>query len=310
MILLCGIPSEAPLRAVADAAERLGVPHLMFNQREAPHSDLTLYERGDGIGGTLRICSTDIPFASIRGVFVRLTDETQLPEVAETRASWSRASVGRTRSLILHAALVDWLETAPCRVLNRVSKMSSNASKPYQAQHAARAGFKIPETIITNDPAAIRAFVRRHKRVIYKSTSSVRSIVQELHPADTAMLDRVRLLPTQFQRYVAGTNIRVHVVGRRTFATQIRTEAIDYRYASRERCDVTLRPIRLRNDVVDRCIALSDALSLPFAGIDLIRTRSDEYYCLEVNPSPAYTYFEEHTGQPISTAVVEYLAGE
>jgi len=31
------------------------------------------------------------------------------------------------------------------------------------------------------------------------------------------------------------------------------------------------------------------------------------WYCLEVNPSPGFTYFEAVTGQPISTAVAELL---
>ena len=40
-----------------------------------------------------------------------------------------------------------------------------------------------------------------------------------------------------------------------------------------------------------------------------MRTSRGEYYCFEVNPSPAYSYFEEETSQPISRAVVDYLAG-
>jgi hypothetical protein len=30
-------------------------------------------------------------------------------------------------------------------------------------------------------------------------------------------------------------------------------------------------------------------------------------YCFEVNPSPAYSYYESHTGQPISAALARYL---
>jgi hypothetical protein len=31
--------------------------------------------------------------------------------------------------------------------------------------------------------------------------------------------------------------------------------------------------------------------------------------CFEVNPSPAYSYYQELTGAPISDALVRYLAG-
>jgi len=34
----------------------------------------------------------------------------------------------------LHQALTNWLEVAPCRVVNRSRPNGSNMSKPYQAQ--------------------------------------------------------------------------------------------------------------------------------------------------------------------------------
>ena len=37
------------------------------------------------------------------------------------------------------------------------------------------------------------------------------------------------------------------------------------------------------------------------------RTRDGDWFCLEVNPSPAYTYYQEHTGQPIAEAIVDHL---
>ncbi len=48
-------------------------------------------------------------------------------------------------------------------------------------------------------------------------------------------------------------------------------------------------------------------LGLHFSGIDLIRTPHDEWYCLEVNPSPAYSYFEKASGQPISIALARFM---
>ncbi len=33
-------------------------------------------------------------------------------------------------------------------------------------------------------------------------------------------------------------------------------------------------------------------------------------YCFEVNPCPAFSYYEESTGQPIARALAEYLTGD
>jgi glutathione synthase/RimK-type ligase-like ATP-grasp enzyme len=60
--------------------------------------------------------------------------------------------------------------------------------------------------------------------------------------------------------------------------------------------------------LAERCVALSEALELPFAGIDLKITPEGEPFCFEVNPSPAFSYYESHTGQPIARAVARFLA--
>ena len=66
----------------------------------------------------------------------------------------------------------------------------------------------------------------------------------------------------------------------------------------------------MSDDVALQCLALARDLDLPFAGIDLKITPADEIYCFEVNPSPAYSYYESHTGQPISAALARFLAQE
>ena len=43
-------------------------------------------------------------------------------------------------------------------------------------------------------------------------------------------------------------------------------------------------------------------------GIDLKITPEDDVYCFEVNPCPAFSYYEANADQPISAAVARYLA--
>jgi glutathione synthase/RimK-type ligase-like ATP-grasp enzyme len=187
--------------------------------------------------------------------------------------------------------------------------MGSNGSKPYQTRLIARHGFLTPPTLITNDPDAVRAFVREYGEVVFKSISSVRSIVTRLTSEHLATLDRVRFLPTQFQAWMPGVDFRLHVIGERTFATEVQSSAVDYRYARREGGEATLKAARLDPDLARRCVALAHDLDLPFCGIDLKLRERGEPVCFEVNPSPAYSYYQESTGQPIARALVEYLAG-
>ncbi len=293
---------------VIEAAERLSIAYVLFNQREIHSSDIDLWVKDRRVDGTLTIHSRSWPLASFTGVYVRLMDYHDLPENKQSGGQCLPDKL--YKSAVFHEAFDEWLEMSRCHVLNRNSAMRSNQSKPYQAQFIARAGFRIPATLITNDPDEVHRFLRLYKRVIYKSISSVRSIVQELTPERLKDLWKIRHLPTQFQEFVPGTNIRVHVVANEVFATEIHTEAIDYRYAEQEGVAVTLAPVELPKHIVSCCIDVSRMLALPLCGIDLKRLADGTYYCFEVNPSPAYSYYQGYTGQPIAEAIVRLLHTE
>jgi len=307
MILFCGIPSEPPLKFALDAARAAGLDHVVFNQRDSHHVDMTIGIVEGQLSGCLRIKEKCYPLDGFSGVYMRLMEWQHLPENQTTAVQKPDAQLVE-KSRFLTEVLIEWTELTTHRVLNRVSATASNASKPYQARIIGECGFETPTTLITNDPQAVREFLEFHRRVIYKSISSIRSIVRELERDDLAQLDKVRALPTQFQAFVPGTNVRVHVVGKEVFATQIETDAVDYRYAGRDDISMSMKAAKLPLAIEERCVQLSQRLQLPLCGIDLKRTSEDEYYCFEVNPSPAYTYYQDFTGQPIAQAIVRWLA--
>jgi glutathione synthase/RimK-type ligase-like ATP-grasp enzyme len=304
MILLCGIPSETPLRLVVERIESGDVPYLMLNQRQFADCDIWFEIDGAGVRGELRIGADIYPLENFQAAYQRLMDDRCLPELE----SEPLGSPLRRRCRAFHDTVARWLEISPARVINRCTPMASNSSKPYQTQLIRELGFQIPETLITNDPALVREFAARHGRVIYKSISAVRSIVQTLAEADFERLEKIRWCPTQFQAFVDGTNLRVHTIGGEVYATAIRTAATDYRYAARQ-CGnpADLREVELSDELAEKCLALSKSLGLEFAGIDLKVTPEDEVYCFEVNPSPAFSYYEENADQPISQGLARCL---
>jgi glutathione synthase/RimK-type ligase-like ATP-grasp enzyme len=164
----------------------------------------------------------------------------------------------------------------------------------------------VPETLVTTDPEEALAFYERHGQIIYKSVSSVRSIVSRLKPEHLERLAGVVHCPTQFQRYIPGRDHRVHVVGDEIFPCEIVCDATDYRYPGDEGVD--LRPCRLPSEVEERCFRLAASMNLPVAGIDLRRSPEGEWFCLEVNPSPAFSYYQAHARLPISEAIARLLA--
>jgi hypothetical protein len=303
VILLLGIPSEPPLALVQERLLALGAPTLVLNQRQFESVDLWFEVAGRRVDGWLRLDGRHIPLAEIEGVYARPMDDRLLPELEGE----PQGSPRRLRCRRLHEALVAWLDVAPGRVVNRFREMGSNGSKPYQAQLIREAGFSVPETLVTNDPAAVERFRRRHGRIIYKSVSATRSIVQELTGGDEPRLEAVRACPVQFQAYVPGFDVRVHVVGEEVIATRIDSAAVDYRYSEHGEGGTRLTAIDLPAELAARSRRLTQRLGLSFAGIDLRFTPAGDVVCFEVNPSPAYSYYEEHAGQPISMALARYL---
>lgn len=307
MILFAGIPSEPPLALAIESAVRRGIAHVVLNQRQLAFCDLEVRWRGGEAGGALWAGEKSWDLREFGGAYARTVEPESLPERHATRRA--RPDPHETeRAAFFDDAFHDWLDAAPGRIANRPSAMASNASKPFQAQLIAAHGFLTPPTLVTNEPGEVREFHARHGRVVFKSISSVRSIVREWRPGGRDRLDRLALLPTQFQALVPGQNVRVHVAGDAVFASAIRSEALDYRYAEREGASLSMETLALPASVEDRCVAMTRALGLVLSGIDLKLTPSGEWYCFEVNTSPGYSYFQEHTGQPIADALVSCLA--
>jgi glutathione synthase/RimK-type ligase-like ATP-grasp enzyme len=204
--------------------------------------------------------------------------------------------------------LMTLFDSLPCLVINRTAGGLSNGSKPYQALLVRKCGLLTPPTLVTTDPGAVSRFYNEcNGEVIYKSLSGIRSIVSRLKPQQMNRLPLLRHGPVQFQKFIPGENVRVHVVKDRVFATRIISEAVDYRYSGREGCKVEMEPAILPPAIESSCIELASKLDLLLAGIDLKLTPAGEYYCFEINPSPAFLYYEKNSSQPISTAVAELL---
>lgn len=298
-ILLWGLPADPPVAAVRDALQRAGCQVTLLDQRAVLDTEIEL-RVGSSVEGLLRIRDETFDLAAVRAVYLRPYDSRELPNVA---------SAGQNSELWRHALAVQdiflsWADLTPALVLNRPSAMAANSSKPYQASWIESLGFRIPDTLITTDPDMALEFWRQHDRVIYKSVSGIRSIVSRLTAEHTQRFANIASCPTQFQQYVPGTEYRVHVVGEEVFACTIISEADDYRYSTE--C-VDMHPCDLPSDVAALCRTLVGLMNLFLAGLDLRCTPEGRWYCFEVNPSPAFTCFQDVTGQPIAEAVARIL---
>jgi hypothetical protein len=302
MILLWGVRTEGPLAAVEAELKRLEACYYVVDQRRTLETEARLDE--GGVLEYLKSGDEELELANVRSCYLRPYDIRDLPAI-------SRAGPGRPewlRALALDESLLCWAEMTKAVVVNPPSSMLSNGSKPYQLSLIAAAGFAVPETLVTNDVEELQFFYDRHAQVVYKSVSGMRSRITRLSPQILAERrgDLVHC-PTQFQEYIAGVDYRVHVVGNEVFSCEIRSDRDDYRFPG-DGATTEVISTCLPSEVASLCARLTTTLGLLVSGIDLRRTVEDRWYCFEVNPSPAFTYYQQYTGQPIAAAIAGLLA--
>jgi glutathione synthase/RimK-type ligase-like ATP-grasp enzyme len=299
MILVFGSASDP---VVCDVRARLGarnLPGVLLEPRprERPFT-LTWSWEDHGLDGAIRADDRSISLSTVRSMFVR-----QLGVACA--AGPGRAPMAQGE---LDWSLAALLDLHPTLVVNRPAAAASNESKPYQQAMIAGRGFRVPRTLVTNVPdEALRFYDECNGRVIYKSVGNRTSMVRRMTASDRQRVAQLRHCPAQFQEYIPGVEIRVHRFGDQIFATEITSDATDYRYAHVEGVGRLMRPFDLPADIADQCMELADSLGLLVAGLDLRRNPDGAYFCLEVNPTPGFTVYEAYTGQRMGDALVDLL---
>jgi glutathione synthase/RimK-type ligase-like ATP-grasp enzyme len=299
MILLWGIMEDEPMAMAHAALQKAGAEFFFLDHRKLFTSDIEC-KFGAGTDGrcTVTVGSMTVDLESIRAAYVRGYNFCDYEEMQDK----SRDDPLAQRAAGFEMQLIACLDASPALILNRSEPSATNGSKPYQLTLIRQVGLRIPETFISNDASAVRKFLSENQDFIYKSISGVRSIVRRVSDAHLGFIDDVNWCPTLFQRVVPGTNYRAHVLDGQVFAARIESSELDYRYGC-----TTMTADELPVGVAQKCLEITSKLGLHFSGVDLMRTPNDEWYCFEVNPSPAYSYFERESGLPISSALAKFL---
>jgi glutathione synthase/RimK-type ligase-like ATP-grasp enzyme len=287
MILVWGSDEDPPIADVTDELRARNADVVRIDNRLLATTDFDVILAPEP-QGWIEVQGRRFVLDSISGIYLR-------PQPVRDQRLHPASS-----SLLAIASLLD------TRVVNRPTAGRSNLSKPLQLAQIEHAGFAVPPTLVTTDPAAARSFLAEHERIVYKSISGIRSIVSSLDGSDAARLDNVATGPVQLQRWIDGVDLRVHVVGRRCFATAIEAQATDYRYGSAPD-HIKMMSTDVDDDLAARLVALTASMDLLVAGIDLRITPGDECICFEVNPSPGFSFYEDATGLPIAAAIADLL---
>ncbi|MBA3486226.1 MAG: hypothetical protein H0T88_03380 [Lysobacter sp.] len=204
------------------------------------------------------------------------------------------------------------LHSLDCFWMSHPSATRSALWKGEQLRRAAQMGFRVPRTLISNSPEAVRRFKETlNRQIIFKTMSSPSLSAHEVAPADRrygglpttlvsddhlASIDAVREVPCLFQEHVPKKHeLRVTVIGTRAFAARIHSQldsrtVTDFRDYSAE---IPYDAAKLPAELEARCVAFVRSYGLEFGAIDLIVTPQDEVVFLENNPVGQFLFVEQ-----------------
>ncbi|WDE12042.1 MvdC/MvdD family ATP grasp protein [Thalassomonas haliotis] len=178
--------------------------------------------------------------------------------------------------------------------------------KPLQLSLADKVGLAIPETLISNDPKGIKAFINSGQDAIYKplnalvwheqgrnyATYNARVTTEHL-PNDTLL----SASPGIYQRLVAKQyEVRAQFFGRSCFAVSIDSNRLQYGeldWRLHQHQGTLSSPVELPDEIYQAACALMDELGLVCGAFDFIVTRDDEWVFLEVNESGQFLFLEQ-----------------
>lgn len=189
--------------------------------------------------------------------------------------------------------------------------------KLLQHEAARSVGLRAPRTLVSNDAAALRAFVATcPDGAIYKPLTRVvvgdaRVMTSVLGLGDLDDDDAVRWCPLLVQeRVVRDHELRVTVIGDAvTAAAVIDTDAshvVDWR-RGQETQTVQWSKATLPDDVQAALLRLMDVLGLAHGGADFVVTAAGEHVFLEVNPTGEFLFIEHFLGEPLSSRWLDHL---
>lgn len=205
--------------------------------------------------------------------------------------------------------------------INPVPAATRARLKPVQVATAADLGLNVPETLFSNDPGRIRAFVREMETAVYKPCTSVAwrdgeryasvytsPVTLEDLPGD----EMLTACPGIYQRRVEKAyEVRATMFGGTCLALRLDPHSHplagdDWRRA--QRLGLRSEAIELPPHVLEQAQALMQQLGLVFGCIDFIVTPQGDWVFLEVNEMGQFLWVEHLAPQiPMLDAFVRFV---
>ena len=194
-------------------------------------------------------------------------------------------------------------------------------NKIYQMSLAKKIGFRLPNSVITNQSDEAKAFFKNNNNdcIIKPIKSGLVGEIDNLKVIFTNKLSEntdfssIENLPIYLQSNIKKkADIRVTVVGDDFFPAKIYSQTssdskIDWRKSESE---LEYSKFDLPIEIKEKCKILMTQLNLKFGAIDFIEDENGNFIFLEINPNGQWGWIEKQLKYDISGSIVKQLINE
>lgn len=314
-VLIPTHPADAHATAVALGLEEKGARPILWLTPDFPmRAGETLRF---GAGGTgVEIHGPDLTFdpAEITAIWHRRPSHALDTRVLDpSDLEFAERSLDILRRSVLQLLRPDAFWVNP-------PKAVETGTKPVQLARAHEAGFRVPETLVTNDPDSIREFLADQAgQMIFKPlTVSFWRGEEEVWAPYTQVIteedlvddDLLRVAPGIYQEPVPKAyEVRLTMMGHRPFAARLLSQSTETGRTDWRRSygELVMEPMEVPPDVVEKSRSFLESMGLVFGSLDLIVTPDDEWVFVENNQGGQFLFVEEEAGLPMLDAFCEFL---
>lgn len=301
--------------------KKRGLPFIRFDRADFPQQIqlAARCESSSGWRGTVCMGHTRYALSDLHSILYRRPTSYRFVEGLSTdEQEFARLEASKGFEGVLLSL--------PCRWLNHPDALRAAEWKPQQLRLAQEVGWRVPRTLITNNPQEVQHFFEEcHGEIIYKTVSFPPTVPDREQPERFATIFTTKVMLAHLQTY-AGTitqtahlfqeyipkalELRINVIGERIFTTAIDSQRsertrVDWR---RSYADLRYSTYTLPDEIQNACRRLLARLQVSFAALDVIVTPGGEFVFLEANCNGQWGWIETAPGQPLSEAFVEVLA--
>lgn len=185
------------------------------------------------------------------------------------------------------------------------------SNKLVQLRAAREAGLRVPRTLVSSDPIAVRDFCdAMNWDVIVKTVGGAgprQPIMTGRLTPELLQASAVQLCPAIYQELIPGVrHLRVNVFGHQIHTAELRSDRLDWRYP----LDCEATPAVLDPFIAGQLLEVLGLLGLRMGIFDIKLTPDGEAVWLEVNPQGQFLWLEGLTGMPLLAGFADFLVSE